>query len=95
MRAELQSLQEAVAAEEAGGSELLAQIASDLWGTQSPEIPQGAALVDIVVGHYEATLGFYGAELGRRVARKHLGWYMDHAGTGPAMRLDGFLRAET
>ena len=65
---------------------LLAQIASDLWGTQSPEIPRGAAIVDMVSAHYEATLGFYGAELGRRVARKHLGWYMDHAGTGPAMR---------
>ncbi len=27
--------------------------------------------------HYEATLDFYGCDLGLRVARKHLGWYLD------------------
>jgi len=31
-------------------------------------------------------LAFYGAALGARVARKHLGWYMDDAGTAPALR---------
>jgi tRNA-dihydrouridine synthase len=40
----------------------------------------------MVSGHYEAMLGFYGAELGARVARKHLGWYMDHAGTPAPQR---------
>ncbi len=65
---------------------LLAQIAHALWGYPAPKIPQGRALVDMVCGHYEAMLGFYGADLGLRVARKHLGWYMDQAGTGPALR---------
>ncbi|MCA0872138.1 tRNA dihydrouridine synthase DusB [Seohaeicola saemankumensis] len=65
---------------------LLAQIAHALWGHTAPEIPQGRALVDMVCGHYEAMLGFYGADLGLRVARKHLGWYMDQAGTGAALR---------
>jgi len=65
---------------------LLAEIAHDLWGTQAPEIPQGHALADLVCGHYQAMLGFYGQDLGLRVARKHLGWYMDQAGTGPVLR---------
>ncbi|GAW34931.1 tRNA-dihydrouridine synthase C [Roseovarius sp. A-2] len=65
---------------------LLAQVAAALYGTPAPEVPQGAALADLVAGHYEAILGFYGRALGGRVARKHLGWYMDHAGTGADLR---------
>jgi nifR3 family TIM-barrel protein len=65
---------------------LLAQVAHDLWGTPAPEIPQGQALVDLVATHYDAMLGFYGQDLGLRVARKHLGWYMDRAGTGAVLR---------
>lgn len=56
---------------------LLAQIAHDLWDAPAPDVPDGAALVRLVCGHYEAMLSFYGSELGLRVARKHLGWYMD------------------
>ncbi|GAA6198936.1 tRNA dihydrouridine synthase DusB [Aquicoccus sp. SU-CL01552] len=65
---------------------LLAEIAHDIWGTPAPQVPRGAALADLVAGHYEAMLGFYGADLGLRVARKHLGWYMDEVGTGPGLR---------
>ncbi|MCC5987700.1 MAG: tRNA dihydrouridine synthase DusB [Pararhodobacter sp.] len=61
---------------------LPAQIAAALYGTPAPEVPQGGALADLVAAHYEAMLGFYGRETGRRVARKHLGWYVDAAG-GP------------
>ena len=38
------------------------------------------ALADLVIGHYEAMLQFYGIELGLKVARKHLGWYLEDAG---------------
>jgi nifR3 family TIM-barrel protein len=65
---------------------LLAQVAAALYGTPAPVVPRGAALAGMVAAHYEAMLGFYGAALGGRVARKHLGWYMDHAGTPPALR---------
>ena len=65
---------------------LLAQIASDIFGTPAPQIPSGLALVDMVQGHYDAMLSFYGSELGNRVARKHLGWYMDDAQTDPNVR---------
>lgn len=38
--------------------------------------------------HYRAMIGFYGADLGLRVARKHLGWYMDGAATPAALRAE-------
>ncbi len=45
--------------------------------------PQGAALATLVADHYRATVEFYGRDLGVRVARKHVGWYLDGiAGTG-------------
>jgi len=31
-------------------------------------------------------LSHYGQETGVRMARKHLGWYMDRAGTPPPLR---------
>lgn len=65
---------------------ILAQIAADLFGAPEPEVPEGAALVDLVAGHYEAMLSFYGADLGLRVARKHLGWFMDGVGTDAVLR---------
>ncbi|MBC7739514.1 MAG: tRNA dihydrouridine synthase DusB [Candidatus Saccharibacteria bacterium] len=58
----------------------LAQIAHDLYGTPAPHIPQGADLAQMIASHYDAMLGFYGIDLGVRVARKHLGWYLDQAG---------------
>ena len=60
---------------------VLAQIAADLFGTVAPKVPTGHALADLVVAHYQAMLGFYGRDLGIRVARKHLGWYLDAAAT--------------
>lgn len=65
---------------------VLAQVAHDLYGKVQPDIPQGDDLVDMVAAHYEAMLGFYGQDLGGRVARKHLGWYMDTAGTVQSLR---------
>jgi nifR3 family TIM-barrel protein len=65
---------------------LLAQVAAELYGHPAPNVPEGQALVDMIVAHYEAMLAFYGADLGGRVARKHLGWYMDEVGTSVAQR---------
>jgi tRNA-dihydrouridine synthase B len=31
--------------------------------------------LEIVLGHYEEMLRYYGAEVGARIARKHVGWY--------------------
>ena len=60
----------------------LAQISAALYGTPAPVVPQGAALADLVIDHYDQMQSFYGPELGPRVARKHLGWYLDGAGLG-------------
>ena len=65
---------------------LLAQVAADLWGLPAPEVPRGEALIDMVAGHYEDMMEFYGNDLGNSVARKHLGWYLDDAGTGALLR---------
>ncbi|RLJ41813.1 tRNA-U20-dihydrouridine synthase [Litoreibacter meonggei] len=64
----------------------LAEVAHDLHGTTAPTIPQGAALGDMIATHYEDMLEFYGSDLGLRVSRKHLGWYMDGAGTAAPLR---------
>ncbi len=65
---------------------LLAEIAHVLWGRPAPVVPTGAVLAGLVVGHYEAMLEFYGDALGLRVARKHLGWYLEAAGSVGALR---------
>ena len=65
---------------------LLAQVAHDLFGAPAPVIPQGADFARMVSDHYEAIIRFYGEVIGLRVARKHLGWYMDEAGTPVALR---------
>jgi len=65
---------------------LLATIGAALFNTQAPDIPQGHDLSQMVARHYEEILAFYGTDLGGRVARKHLGWYMDGAGTPAALR---------
>jgi tRNA-dihydrouridine synthase B len=57
-----------------------AQIAHALYGTPAPKVPTGAALAALIVEHYEEMLAFYGADLGVRVARKHIGWYLAAAG---------------
>ncbi|HEX9858916.1 MAG TPA: tRNA-dihydrouridine synthase, partial [Paracoccaceae bacterium] len=64
---------------------LLAQIAAGAFGLPGVPVPQGDALADLVVGHYEDMLGFYGLALGVKIARKHLGWYLEAAGA-PAHR---------
>ena len=63
---------------------LLAQLASAIAVSPKPEVPQGMQFVDMISSHYESILTFYGKDLGLRVARKHLGWYL--AGADPILR---------
>jgi tRNA-dihydrouridine synthase B len=58
----------------------LAEVAHALYGTPAPAIPEGGRLGRMVLEHYDDMLTFYGRELGLRMARKHLGWYLDEAG---------------
>ncbi len=65
---------------------LLARVAHDLFGAPAPIIPQGADFARMVSDHYEAIIRFYGEVIGLRVARKHLGWYMDTSNTPADLR---------
>lgn len=65
---------------------ILSQVSAELSGKPVPPAPERSEFIDMVCGHYEAMLGFYGEDLGGRVARKHLGWYMDEAMTESDLR---------
>ncbi|MEW9920793.1 tRNA dihydrouridine synthase DusB [Marimonas sp. MJW-29] len=65
---------------------LLAKVAHALFGRPAPHVPQGNAFAEMVLAHYDDMLRFYGDALGARVARKHLGWYMDTCATPPDLR---------
>ncbi|MCP5073973.1 MAG: tRNA dihydrouridine synthase DusB [Rhodobacteraceae bacterium] len=65
---------------------VLARIAAEIFDSAAPEIPTGSRLIDMISKHYEAMLMFYGPVLGNRVARKHLGWYMDDLHTPATQR---------
>ena len=69
-----------------GAPWLCASIAAGLGHGAPPEVPSGSALALLVLAHYDALLDFYGEAHGARVARKHLGWYMDGVDTPPALR---------
>ena len=68
-----------------GAPWVLAEIAHELHGARAPVVPVGADLAALVIGHYEAALGFYGRELGLRCVRKHLNWYLSRSGD-PALK---------
>ena len=57
---------------------LLNEIAADLWGNQKYNLIGSVSLTELIISHYEDMLSFYGNELGVKVARKHLGWYMEY-----------------
>jgi tRNA-dihydrouridine synthase len=51
-----------------------------------PAAPSGDALLALVLRHYDAILDHYGAWVGVKAARKHIGWYMGNLGAPPAAR---------
>ncbi len=64
----------------AGGQPwLVGQIGAVLAGRSPQPAPQGAAMLDHVLEHYEMILSHYGPGQGVRIARKHLGWYLDRS----------------
>ena len=57
---------------------LLNHISAELWGCKKYDELNFASKNELIINHYNDILRFYGSELGVRVARKHLSWYMDH-----------------
>lgn len=72
---------------------ILREIAASFAGTQPPKRPAGKDLCDLILSHYDAMLSFYGAPLGVRVSRKHLGWYFDRLKGGEAVKANLFRLA--
>lgn len=61
---------------------IVGQTGALLAGKQPEPTPVGAALLDHVLEHYEMMLAHYGEGKGLRIARKHLGWYLDRFAPG-------------
>ena len=72
---------------------MLKAIADTLAGRIPDAAPDPAARVGIILAHYEAILAHYGTALGVRVARKHLGWYLDRIPGAEAIRQEVFRLA--
>jgi tRNA-dihydrouridine synthase B len=69
----------------AGGSPwLLGRIAGRLLTGTDPGDPPLDGQRQAALAHYDGLLSHYGRELGRRNARKHLGWYVERRGLAPA-----------
>jgi tRNA-dihydrouridine synthase B len=73
---------------------LLAEIAQKLSARSDQKLFFCKDFASLVAAHYEDMLSFYGKALGLRVARKHLGWYMDTAQTASDIR-QLILRSES
>jgi tRNA-dihydrouridine synthase B len=58
----------------------VAQAAAALEGTPIPADPPAKERWQTALDQYRAALRHYGIEQGRRVVRKHLGWYAERAG---------------
>lgn len=68
-------------------------IAETLAGGR-PREPDRMEIGALAAEHYEAILAHYGTALGLRIARKHLGWYMDAGGGGEDRLRRSILAAE-
>jgi tRNA-dihydrouridine synthase B len=64
----------------------LSQVMAHLATGRRPAAPTIARQGEIVVRHYDAMLSHYGAEIGSRVARKHLAWYVADFDDGAEFR---------
>ncbi len=53
----------------------VSQVIAHLRSGETPPDPPLSRQLAIVLEHYDAMLSHYGAAVGSRVARKHLGWY--------------------
>ncbi len=58
---------------------LIAQLEAALASGVARPDPDAQERLAIVLGHLHDSLAFYGADLGLRIFRKHLGWYIERA----------------
>ena len=77
-----------------GAPWLPGQIAAALEGHPVPPAPAPEALLQIMAAHLRALHAFYGDVAGLRIARKHVGWYLEGLGAAAAQR-QAFNRLES
>ena len=65
---------------------LIHEISQNLAGIHELHTPSLDEFIEIIAGHYEDILSFYGVPLGVKNARKHLGWYFDQIEGSHALR---------
>jgi tRNA-dihydrouridine synthase B len=70
---------------------IVAQAGAVLAGKAPPQAPLGDALANFVLEHYESMLSHYGTGKGVRIARKHIGWYLDRLETSVPAALRGAI----
>ena len=71
---------------------IVAQMQAAVRGLAIPSDPPDTEKWRTALTQYRASLAHYGVELGRRVVRKHLGWYADCIAGDKALR-DRLVRA--
>lgn len=71
---------------------IIAQMQAAVRGESAPTDPAAMDKWRIALAQYQDCLAHYGEELGRRVVRKHLGWYADTIAADKAVR-DRLVRA--
>lgn len=71
---------------------VVAQMQQAVRGGDVPCDPPQIEIWQTVLAQYHAALSHYGVDLGRRVVRKHLGWYAEQASGDRAVR-DAFVRS--
>jgi len=59
---------------------VVGQVGAELDGKPAYDAPHGNELVALILEHYDAILSDYGTQVGVRVARKHLDWYLEALG---------------
>lgn len=71
---------------------IIAQMQAAVRGEAMPIDPPGTAKWLTALTQYRGSLVHYGVDLGRRVIRKHLGWYAENAPADRVLR-DSLVRA--
>jgi tRNA-dihydrouridine synthase B len=74
---------------------IVGQAAAVVAGRAPAPAPEGEAFGDLVLEHCDAMLSHYGAGQGIRIARKHLGWYLERLSCPPPLALRQAILTQT
>jgi tRNA-dihydrouridine synthase B len=77
----------------AQGAPWLPQAVADAMAGRAVTLPSTRERLDLLAEQYDAMLGFYGRDIGLRVARKHIGWTLDRI-PGAAPLRQRLMRAD-